>query len=88
LAKPPTPQENAPTLAANPSDAEIKAAHDKGVGFAVIVGIIAFVVLIFLCRFRVDDGLFYAPETRINWPGVFIGTGICTFIAYYIGKKI
>jgi len=88
LAKPPPPQENAPTLAANPSDAEIKAAHDKGVGFAVIVGIIAFVVLIFLCRFRVDDGFFSAPETRTNWPGVFIGTGICAFIAYHIGKKI
>lgn len=57
-------------------------------GFAFIVGIIAFGVLIFVCKSTVGDGLFVEHESFTNWPGVFIGTGICAFIAYHIGKKI
>ena len=33
------------------------------------------------------DGFFFEQESVINWPAVFIGTGICVFITYHIGKK-
>lgn len=83
----PTTPKNTNSEPANSPSTE-RAGHDKGMGFAFIVGIIAFVVLIFVCKSTVGDGLFVEQESFTNWPGVFIGTGICAFIAYYIGKKI
>jgi hypothetical protein len=71
---------------ANPPTAETTA-HDKGVGLAFIVGIVAFIILCCVCRDTVGGGLFSEPESYINWPGVFIGTGVCAFIAYKIGKS-
>ena len=80
------PERQSP-VAASPPCAANKAAHDKGVGLAVIVGIVAFIILCCVCRDTVGGGLFSDPESCINWPGVFIGTCIAAFIAYLIGKK-
>jgi DnaJ domain len=59
----------------------------KGVGCAVIVGLTAFIVLCCVCQTTVGGGFFSESETDINWPGVFIGTGVCAFIAYHLGQS-
>jgi hypothetical protein len=76
-----SPVADSPPCAAN------KATHERGVGLAVIVGIVAFIILCCVCRDTVEGGLFSAPESCVNWPGVFIGTGVAAFIAYHIGKR-
>jgi hypothetical protein len=77
---------NPSPLPTNPP-ATATTAHDKGVGLAFVVGMVAFIILCCVCRDTVGGGLFSAPESCINWPGVFIGTGVAAFIAYPIGKK-
>lgn len=80
-----------PTVSAQPQAEDSmagKAAHDSGVGVAIIVGAGAFIILIFVCRFTVGDGLFSESHSEINWPGVWIGTGICSCIGYYLGRKL
>ena len=84
--KTPTPPQNTASPLANPPNAATTA-YDKGVGLAVVVGIVAFIILCFVCTTTVGGGFFGPPETSINWPGIFIGTGVCAFIAYHVGKK-
>jgi len=62
-------------------------AHDKAVGNAVLIGIVSFIILIFVCRTTIGGGLFAEPETVINWPGVFMGTGVCAFVTYFFVKR-
>ena len=78
---------NAAPTSSNPLNAETIAAHNKGVGIAVIVGIIAFIILCCVCQDTTGGGLFAPPDISINWSEVFIGTGVCAFIAYHVGKN-
>lgn len=76
-----------PVSTANPPSTTSSAQQDGALGVAIVVGILAFVVLLFVCRTTVGDGFFAQQESIINWPAVFIGTGICAFIGYQLGKK-
>jgi len=86
--RPPAPSQNEYSPPLKAPKAEATAAHEKGVGLAVICAVIAFFVLIFVCKSTMGDGFFIEQESFTNWPGVFIGTGICTFIAYRVGRKL
>jgi hypothetical protein len=78
-----TPGASAPT---NPQAAEVEA-HDKGVGMAILFGIVALIILVCVCRTTLGDGIFSDEESFINWPGVALGTCASAFVGYWIGKS-
>lgn len=61
--------------------------QDPGIGWALVAGIVAFIMLYSVCRTTTGDGLFEAESTDVNWTAVILGSGVCAFVAYHVTKK-
>ena len=83
---PPVNDNQGPSTPTNPQTAEVEA-QDKGVVLALLFGIVAFFILVCVCRTTLGDGFLSDQESIINWPGVLLGTSVSAFVGYWTGKS-
>lgn len=81
------PQDSTTSTPLASGSAQEKTTHDRGIMAAVVVGFVAFVILSFVCT-STSSGFFGEPISHTNWDGIIIGTAICAFIGYNVGKKL
>jgi curved DNA-binding protein CbpA len=63
------------------------AADDKAMGYAFVTAIVSGIIFYNSCSNTTRGDLFTSATTEPNWPAIIVGTLVCAFIAYGIGKK-